>query len=127
MLAPRHHRGGEVVRARNDVRDEFSRGRIWNGRLEHTDDLSGSRLEANSPADDTGIGVHAAGPEAMGQHHRPRCRRSIVCGVQQAADGGPQAHHVEVIAADDARAHLSRFAETDHGEGNRGELRDIGQ
>ncbi len=36
--------------------------------------------------------------------------------VEQAAENGPQPHHLEVRSADDASAHHARFAESDHGE-----------
>ena len=58
------------------------------------------------------------GPEAMGEHRRSRGVRPVVPLIQEPSQHGMQTHHVEVRAADDARANLSRLAEADHGESN---------
>ncbi len=63
-----------------------------------------------------GVALQSRGPEAMRQHRHARGIRAIVCGVDEAAAHGPQAHHVEERAADHSRANDTRLAETDHRE-----------
>ena len=61
-------------------------------------------------------------PEAVRQHRRARGVRTIVGRVEQAAEHRPQAHDVEVRAADDAGTDDARLAEADHREADRGEV-----
>ena len=104
------------MRARHHVGDDLGVGRIRDGRLEHADHRGTARAERDGPADDRGIAVERRGPEALGQHHDARRIRPIVGGVEQAAEHGAKAHHLEVRAADHAGLHHAGLAESEEGE-----------
>ena len=112
------HRRREVVRARDDVRDEFGFGRVRHRRFEHADD---GRARAGSPAVELrvlprteGSLLSDVGPEAIGEDRGAGGLRAVVVRVEQAAEDWLQAHDLEVRAADDAGADHARFAEADH-------------
>ena len=99
-----HHRGGQMVRAGHDVRDDLGLRGIRNGRLEHADDRRRAVAEPDRLADDGGVAVERRAPEAMRQHRRARSLGAIVSRVEQAAEHRSKPHHAEVRAADDAGA-----------------------
>jgi hypothetical protein len=122
MLSSRHHRGRQVMRARDDVRDELGLGWIRYRRLQHADDDGRARGEPDGLADDRRIAVQAGHPEAVREHGRAVGARSVVMRVQEASQDRTQSHHLEVRAVDHARADLARLAEADHREGDGREL-----
>ena len=83
--------------------------------------------EPDRLADDRRIALERRRPEAVRQHRRARRLRPVVAGVEQAAEHRPQAHDLEVRAADDAGADHARLAEADHREADGGEVAEGGQ
>src|ERR1700740_2278156 len=74
MEAVSDHGGGKVMRASDDVSDDFRVGRIRDGGFEDTDDGAGpvpkeTAIEANGFADDAGIFLESGGPETIGENH----------------------------------------------------------
>ena len=113
------HGGGEMVRAGDDVGDDFRVGGIRDGRLEDADDGSetvADAAEAKRFADDRGIALEGGGPEAIGEDDHARGVGAVVLRADEAAEDGMQAHDAKVGAADDAGANFARLAEADHGE-----------
>ena len=84
--------------------------------------VAGRSLSRIVLADHAGIALERAGPEPIGQHRRAVGLRPIVCRTEQPAHHRPKPHHLEVGAADDARAHGPRLAEADHRELDRREV-----
>jgi hypothetical protein len=70
-----------MMRAGNHVGDDFGFSRIWDRRLENTDDGGGSSTEANVLAEDIGIGLECLS-KVIGED-RSACGRTIVAHVQQ--------------------------------------------
>ena len=76
VLASRDHRGREMMRAGDDVRDELGFRRIGHGRFEDADDDGRAGVEANRSAENGGIPLEGRGPEAVGEDRRAgRARR----------------------------------------------------
>jgi hypothetical protein len=82
--------------------------------------VAGRGPETDYPANHGRIALERSGPEPVGQD-RDTCRlRPIVPGIQQTAEYGAKAHHVENDPADNPRLDGSRFAaESDQREVNR--------
>ena len=114
---PGHHRRRKMMRAGDDVGDDFGFRRIRHRRLQHADDRGRARSPSRTvlPITDGSLFsavvqkryVSTAAPAAFGPSSRM---------VEQSAEHRTQTHHVEVRAADDAGAHLARLAEADHRE-----------
>jgi hypothetical protein len=117
-----HHGGGEMVRAGDDVCDDFGIGGIGNAGLEDADDGGGTGAEADGLAEDRGIGVERVRPEVIGQHRCARSGGAVVGGAEKATEHGGEAHDVEVRPADDAGADFARLAQANHFEANDGEI-----
>ena len=117
------HRRPEVMRAGHHVRDDLGVGRIRDRWLEDADHGGGARTEADGLADHGRVAVERGGPEPVREDRRARRLGTIVVRVQQTAEHGAQAHHVEERPADDARFHHAGLAaETNHREVDRGEV-----
>ncbi len=132
MDAAGDHRGGEMVRAGDDVGDDFGFGWIRHGRFENADDGGGARaagiagIEFDGLAEDGGIAVERGGPEAIGEHDGAGGVGAVIVRVEQAAEHRVQAHHFEIRAVHDAGADFARFAEADHAEADGGEVAELG-
>ena len=122
MHAALHHRGGEVVRAGDDVGDDFGFGGVGNGGLKHADDGCRARAEADGFADDARIAIERSLPERISENSGAFCVGAVVAHVEQAAERGMKSHHFKICAADDAGADFARLAETDHRETDDGEV-----
>ena len=98
-----------------------------------TDGSSTPTMVAERVAEPDGLAEHRRialerrRPEAIGQHHRAGGARAVVAHVEQPAQHRVQSHHLEVRSADDARAHLARLAQADHGEADGGEIAERAQ
>ena len=131
MDAAGDHGGGEMVRAGDDVGDDFGFGGIRHGRFEDADDGGRARaagvagIELDSFADHGGIAVERVGPEAIGEDDGAGGVGAVIVRVEQAAENGVQAHDVEVGAVHDAGADFAGFAEADHAEADGGEVAEL--
>ena len=81
--------------------------------------------EADGLADHGGIALERRRPETIGEHDGAGGVRAVVAHVEQTAEHGMQAHHLEIGAADHAGANLARLAEADHGEADRREVAEL--
>src|SRR5207249_7712661 len=91
--------------------------------LEDAEHCGGARTEADGPADHGWVAVERRGPEPVREDRRARRLGTIVLRVQQAAEHGAKAHHIEERAADDAGLHHAGLAaETNHREVDSGEI-----
>ena len=106
MFAAGDHGGGEVVRAGDNVGDDFCGDGIGHRGFEDADDGGGAgpleAVEAEGLAEDGGIGVQGLGPELIGEDDGALGIGSVVGGTEEAAEDGAQAHDFEVVAVDDA-------------------------
>ena len=117
------HRRAEMVRAGDDIRDDFGIGRIRHRRLEHSDHCGGAGIQADYLADDRRVATQRSRPEAMRQHRSGRRVRSIVLRGQEPAEHGPKAHHVEERSSNHARSyHAGLATEPCQGELDDGEI-----
>ena len=66
--------------------------------------------------------MSARGPEAVGEHDCAGGIGSVVPHVDQAAEHGAEAHHLEEVATDHAGLHFAGFAEAVEGEAHGGEI-----
>ena len=72
--------------------------RVGNRGLQHADDRGAARAErtqAYDPSDHRGVAVKRLPPEPVGEHDYARGIRSVVLRIDQAAEHGVQAHHLE--------------------------------
>ena len=123
MLAAGHHRRRQMMRAGDDVGDELGLRRIRHRRLEHADDDRRPRAETDRLA---------RGPS--GRRCSPVVQNRWVSTATPAAFGpsspafsrrpstGRRPMTSKYEPSDDAGAHLARFAEADHREGDGREL-----
>src|SRR5580704_15794032 len=125
MDAALHHRCREMMRAGDNVDDDFGIGRIGNRRFENADDRRGTSTEANGFADDTGIAIERILPKVIGENRGTGGIGSVVVRAEQTAERGMQTHHIEVGSPDYARADFARFAEPDHGEPDDREIAEL--
>src|SRR5581483_8167193 len=125
MDAALHHGCRQVMRAGDDVRDDFGVGGVWYARLENADDGCRPVAEADCLAKHRGIALQRGRPKTVCEYHCSGCTRPIVASVEQTAENGPQSHHVEVGAADDAGPDFARLAESHHGEPDGGEITEL--
>jgi len=120
MKAARDHCRGEVMRAGDDVGDEFGFDGIWDGRLKDADDGCGARAleaaKANDFADDGRIGVKRARPEFVSEDSHALRLGAIVGGTDEAAEDRLETDDVEVGAVDDSGGECPCFAEASYGE-----------
>ena len=122
MDAAGDHGGGEMVRAGDDVGDDFSFGWVRHGGFEDADDGGGAGaariagIEFDGLADDGRIAVERGGPEAIGEDDGAGGVGAVIVRVEQAAEDGMQSHDVEVGAVHDAAADFAGFAESNHAE-----------
>src|ERR1700722_8942808 len=119
MDAAGDHGCGKMMRAGDDVGDDFGILRIWDARLEDANDYRGAitdTTEANGFAYDRRILVKSGGPETVGENDDAGSLGTVVLRPNEAAKHGTKAHHVEICASDDAAANRTRLTEADHGE-----------
>src|SRR5580704_19094742 len=125
MDAPSDHGCGEMMRAGDDVGNNFGILRIWDARLEHANDCRGAipdATQANGFADDRRILVKRVRPETVREHDNARIVRTVVLRSNQTAEHGTQAHHIEICSSDNATLNRTRLTEADHGEVHGGEV-----
>src|SRR5215831_17956789 len=127
MYAPINHRGGEMVRARHNVSDDLGVRWVRDGRLEHTDDRSGSR--SYRPASQTHrltehiwVAMQRGRPEAISQDDDAGRVRPVVLRPDQTAQRRLEPHHVEIGPAYNAGLDCARLTQTDHRETDRREV-----
>src|SRR5260370_36104539 len=127
MEATSDHGCREVVRAGDDVGDDFGILGIGDGRFEDADDSGraiahGAPAEAHSFTEDGRILPKSGGPETIRENDDAGSFGTVVLRSDETSEDRVQAHHFEVIAADDARLNYARFAQANHGELERREL-----
>ena len=98
MDAAGDHGCGKMMRAGDDVGDDFGFGGIRHAWLQHADDHGRASAEANIFADDGGIALHYVGPKAIGEDGGTGCVGAVVVRVEQAAEDRMQAHYIEIRA-----------------------------
>ena len=84
--------------------------------------VAGRSLSVIVPADDGGVALEGAGPEPVGQHRGPVRLWSVIARTEQSPLDRPQAHDVEVRAANDSRPHSAGVAKAHHRELDRREV-----
>src|SRR5260370_28592842 len=121
MEATSDHGGREVVRAGDDVGDDFGILGIGDGRFEDSDDGSGAvtqgaPAEAHSSAENGRIFSKSGCPETMRENDDAGSFGTVVLRSDETAEDRVQAHNFEVGAADHAGLHYARLTQTDHSE-----------
>src|SRR6266481_7997891 len=114
MEAARNHRGREVVRAGDDVGDDFGVLGIGDGGFEDADDRGsavahGAPAEADRFAENGRILAKSGRPETIGENDDAGSFGAVVLRSDETAEDRVQAHHFEVVAADDARLDYARL------------------
>src|SRR5260370_9129147 len=114
------HRRGEMMRAGDNVGDDFSiRGKLDRG-FEDADDsgrsIAEAAAEANGFTDDGRIAPESARPETIGQDDDASGFRTVVSRADETTEDGMEAHHVKIGAVNDAGANFPGLAEPAHGE-----------
>src|SRR5260370_3583832 len=132
MDAPSHHGCREVVRAGDDVGDDFGLLGIRDGGCEDANDSSGSTsheaaAEKNGFADDARILPKSGGPEQIGENDDAGSFGAVVLRPDETPEDRVEAYYVEVVAADDAGLDLAGFTKADHGEREAGEVAERAQ
>src|SRR5580692_6215484 len=125
MDAAGDHGCGKMMRAGDDVGDDFSILGIWDARLEDANDCRRAVTdapEANGFADDRRILVKSGRPETVRENNDAGSFRTIVLRSDEATEHGMKAHHVEIRAADNTTSNGTRLTEADHGEVHGGEV-----
>ncbi len=130
MNAAGDHGRGEMMRACDDVGDDF--GVLWvgNAGFEDADDFRRpftKAAEANGLADDRRILAESGGPETIGENDDSGSIGAIVLRADEAPENGMKAHHIEKRAADNATSNGTRLTEADHGEIHAGEVAECAQ
>src|SRR5260370_31964864 len=102
MDAPVLHRRGEMMRAGDNVGDDFSiRGKLDRG-FEDADDsgrsIAEAAAEANGFTDDGRIAPESARPETIGQDDDGSGLRTVVLRPHETTQHGMEAHHAEIGA-----------------------------
>src|ERR1700743_561400 len=69
--------------------------------------------------------MERVGPEFVGENGDAWGGAPVVAGTDESAEYGTKAHHVEVVAVDDAGAKRAGFAEANDGEIERGESAEV--
>src|SRR4029077_14582387 len=121
-----------VVRAGDDVGDDFGFLGIGDGGFEDADDRSGSSshesaAELNGFADDGRILPKSGGPEPISENDDAGGFGAVVLRPDETAQDRVEAYYVEVVAANDAGLDLAGFTQTVHGETGDGEIAERAQ
>src|SRR5580704_14857298 len=125
MDAARDHGRGKMMRAGDDVGNNFGILRIWDARLEDANDCRRSITDATQPyrlSQDRRILVKSGCPETVGEKHDAGSLGTVVLRPNEATEHGMKAHHLEIVASDDAALNGTRLTEADHGEVHGGEV-----
>src|SRR5581483_3233266 len=99
-------------------------GGIGDAGFEDADDGGSARAEgpeADDFAEHVRVAVEGGGPEMVGEDGGALGGGAIVALIEEAAEDGAEAHHFEIVAADDAGADFARLAQAVEGEADGGE------
>src|SRR5271154_6285266 len=122
MHAAGNHGGGKMMRAGDDVGDDFGFGGIGDGRFKNADNGGGARVQAEGVADYRGVALADGGPETVGEDGGTGGVGAVVAIVEQAPEDRAKAHDVEIRATNHAGTDFAWFAQTDHREADGGEI-----
>src|SRR6266403_974719 len=110
------HGGGKVMRAGDDVGDDFGILGIGDGGFEDADD--GGRAIAHGPAakpdgfaDDARIFPKSGRPETVREHDDPGSLGTVVLWSDETAEDRVEAHDFEEGAVDDASLNFARLTQ----------------
>src|SRR5580704_13893206 len=115
------HGGGEVVRAGDDISNDFGVLGIWDAGFEDADDggrpiAKDAAIKANGFADDRRILFKSGGPETIGENDDAGSAGAVVLRSNETTEDWVKAHNIEVVAANDASLNFARLTQADHGE-----------
>src|SRR5262249_48980404 len=115
------HGGGEVVRAGDDIGDDFGVLRIWDAGFEDADHgrrpiAKDTTIKANGFADDRRIFRKSGRPETIGENDDSVSVGAVVLGPDESTEDRVKSHDIEVVAANDAGLNSTRLTQADHGE-----------
>src|SRR5438477_11653121 len=115
------HGGGEVVRAGDDIGDDFGVLGICDAGFEDTDDggrpiAKDAAIKANGFANDRRIFLERGGPETIGEDDDAVRAGAVVLRSDETTEDRVKAHNIEVVAANDASLNFARLTQADHGE-----------
>src|SRR5262249_39924511 len=132
MDAAGDHGGGEVVRAGDDIGDDFGVLRIWDAGFEDADDgrrpiAKDTAIKANGFADDRRIFLKSGRPETIGENDDSVSVGAVVLRADETTEDRVKAHNIEVVAANDASLNFARLTQVDHGETDGREITDRAQ
>src|SRR5215813_11892425 len=130
MNAAGDHGRGEMMRAGDDVGDDFGVLWVWDAGLEDANDFHRpltNAAEENSLADYRRLFAKGGGPETIGKNDDSGSVWAIVLRPNETPEDGMKAHHIEKRAADNATLNGTRLTEADHGETHGGEVAECAQ
>src|SRR5260370_14522863 len=119
MDAPVLHRRGEMMRAGDNVGNDFSIRGILDRGFEDADDSGRSIAEAAEPdslADHGRGSLHHGRPATIGQDDYASSFSTVVLPADETTADGLLAHHLETGAVNDTGANFPCLAMADHGE-----------
>src|SRR5215470_6669143 len=116
-----NHGGGEVVRAGDDIGDDFGVLRICDAGLEDADDgrrpiAKDTAIKANGFAEDRRIFLKRGRPETIGENDGSGSVGAVVLRSDETTEDRVKPHNIEVVAANDAGLNFARLTQADHGE-----------
>src|SRR2546425_12434894 len=116
MDAAGDHGGGKVMRAGDDVGDDFGVLGIWDGGFEHADDggrpiAQHTAIEANGFAEDGRIFLKSGRPETIRENDDAGSFGTVVLRSDETTEDRVEGHDFEVRAADDASSNFARSEE----------------
>src|SRR5438445_6669552 len=115
------HGGGDVMRAGDDVGDDFGVLGIGDAGFEDADDGGGpiakyTDIKPNSFSDDRRVFLKSGGPETIGENDDAGRVGAVVLRSDETTEDRVKAHNIEIVAANDASLHFARLTQADHGE-----------
>src|SRR5580704_7636663 len=125
MDAAGDHSGRKMMWARHHVGDDLGILGIRDGGFEHADDGGGAFAKAAKTkcfSDNRRILLKVGRPETVSENHDAGSFGTVVFRLNEAAEHGMKAHHVEIGAVDYTGLDFARLAEAAHGEAGGGEL-----
>src|SRR5262249_38268962 len=90
------HRGRKMMRAADDIRDDFGLLWIWDARLKHADDSGGTLAKLNGLANHRRISLECFRPETIGKDKDTGGLRAVIFRAYESPEDRMQTHHVEI-------------------------------
>ena len=114
LLVSNLQRSGGADRPAEAVGDNLGFLRVWDARLEHTDDCASAiapdAAKLNGPANNRRIFPERVRPETIGEDNDAGSVGTVIFRSNQASEHGTQSHHLEIGSVDHAAINFARLA-----------------